>query len=89
MAKTTVDKEGNEHELVLYKFDSCPFCRMVMYEVEKMNLSITYKDTLMEDGMRQELIDIGGKSQVPCLLIDGEPLYESQDIIRYLKQNYS
>ncbi|WP_373454247.1 glutathione S-transferase N-terminal domain-containing protein [Halanaerobium congolense] len=27
------------------------------------------------------------KRQVPCLFIDGEPLYESSDIINWLKSN--
>lgn len=31
---------------------------------------------------------IGGKTQVPCLVIDGKPLYESLDIIEWLKTNY-
>ena len=35
-----------------------------------------------------ELIQIGGKTQVPCLIIDGQALYESDDIIDWLKKNY-
>lgn len=29
----------------------------------------------------------GGKHQVPCLFIDGKPLYESSDIIAWFEQN--
>ena len=29
----------------------------------------------------------GGKRQVPCLFIDGKPLYESSDIIAWFEQN--
>lgn len=36
---------------------------------------------------REELIKLGGKEQVPMLLIDGKPLYESEDIISWLKEN--
>lgn len=28
-----------------------------------------------------------GKRQVPCLFIDGKPLYESSDIIAWFEQN--
>ena len=35
----------------------------------------------------KELIQVGGKQQVPCLFIDGKPLYESLDIIRWLEEN--
>lgn len=31
--------------------------------------------------------DMGGKRQVPCLFIDGKPLYESSDIIAWFEQN--
>ena len=31
-----------------------------------------------------ELVTIGGKKQVPCLVTNGEPLYESMDIIQHL-----
>ena len=34
---------------------------------------------------RQRLIEVGGYEQVPCLFIDGKPLYESLDIIDWLK----
>jgi len=36
---------------------------------------------------KEELLHLGGKVQVPCLFIDGTPLYESDDIIDYLKSN--
>jgi len=36
---------------------------------------------------REELISIGGQSQIPCLVIDGKALYESDDIIEWLKEN--
>ena len=38
------------------------------------------------DAMR-DLIENGGKRQVPCLFHDGEYLYESDDIIEFLKEN--
>ena len=35
----------------------------------------------------QTLMEVGGKRQVPCLFIDGAPLYESSDIIDWLRAN--
>ena len=35
----------------------------------------------------RELIDNGGKRQIPCLYHDGEYLYESDDIIEFLREN--
>ncbi len=37
---------------------------------------------------KDELIELGGMYQVPMLLIDGKPLYESDDIIKWFKENY-
>lgn len=37
---------------------------------------------------KDELIALGGMYQVPMLLIDGKPLYESDDIIKWFKENY-
>ena len=34
---------------------------------------------------RQELLDMNGTTQSPCLVIDGKPMLESADIIAYLK----
>ncbi len=55
-------------------------------------LKIPLKDILFEPANSADLIAGGGKNQVPCLRIkneDGEVrwLYESIDIVRYLKAN--
>lgn len=42
------------------------------------------RDTL-QPGNQNDLVRIGGKKQVPCLVINGKPLYESDDIIAYLR----
>ncbi len=46
------------------------------------------RDTHENPVYRDELIKIGGKPQVPCLVIDGKALYESSDIIEWLKKNH-
>jgi glutaredoxin len=76
-----------KYDLVLYHFSSCPYCVMVHNFISEHNLTIPAKDTLKDPSARDELISIGGKGQVPCLVIDGNPLYESLDIIDWLKQN--
>lgn len=72
-------------ELVLYKFDACPYCRRVMRVLKELSLELEYRDTRQNSEHRQELLRIGGKTQVPCLLINGQPLYESADINRALR----
>lgn len=80
-----VDRDGAPLDLVLFKFDACPFCRRVQQRIAQLNLPVRFRDTLREPGAREELIRIGGRPTVPCLIINGKPLYESVDIVRYLE----
>lgn len=73
--------------LVLYQFETCPYCRRVRDYLEKAGLDIKMKDTLQDPAVREELRQLGGKTQVPALLIDGEIMYESNDIIAWLQEN--
>ena len=56
--------------------------------LNKEGISVPMKDTHENPAFRDELIKIGGKPQVPCLVIDGKALYESLDIIEWFKKNY-
>lgn len=82
-------KDGRTVSLELFKFDSCPFCIKVMRKVKTMGLDgkIKYRDTAREAGANDELIRRGGDDQVPCLFIDGKPMYESADIVDWLDEN--
>ena len=72
----------------LYKFDTCPYCRRVMSFIDESGRTdIEMHDIHKNDEDMKRLIEVGGKRQVPCLLIDGKPMYESLDIIEWLKKN--
>jgi len=75
-------------KLVLYHFMGCPYCQRVRDYLSKEGITVPMKDTHENPAFRDELIKIGGKSQVPCLVIDGKPLYESLDIIEWFKENF-
>ena len=75
-------------KLKLYMLETCPFCRKVINEIEKEGRNdIEFHDIRKNEEDRLTLINVGGKEQVPCLFIDGSPLYESDDIIQWLKDN--
>ena len=44
------------------------------------------KDISEDSKALEELTHLGGKAQVPCLFINGVPLYGSKDIIDYIKE---
>ena len=48
---------------------------------------IEFHDIRKNEDDRKRLIEVGAKEQVPCLFIDGKPMYESDDIIAWLRAN--
>ena len=74
-------------KLLLYKSDTCLYCIFVMKFIVENNIDIEIKNISQNDQILKELVEVGGKRQVPCLFIDGKPLYESQDIIQWLEKN--
>ncbi|MDO5690052.1 MAG: glutaredoxin [Tissierellia bacterium] len=74
-------------EHVLYYKKLCPYCVKVLRMMEKNNLDFEKRNIDTNPEYREELERVGGSAQVPCLFIDGKPMYESADIIEYLKEN--
>ncbi|SHH21893.1 Glutaredoxin [Anaerosphaera aminiphila DSM 21120] len=73
--------------LKLFVGTFCPFCVKVerfMEENNIKNVDIVNIDTDVE--ARNFLVEHGGKRQVPCLFAGDKPLYESNDIIEFLKK---
>lgn len=52
--------------------------------MREKDIKLPLKDVSADKEALNTLIATGGKNQVPCLFIDGVPLYESDDIIDYL-----
>jgi len=75
-------------KLELYMMQTCPFCRRVLNYIEESGRTdITLHDINASAEDEDYLVQNGGKRQVPCLFIDGKPMYESMDIIEWLKAN--
>ncbi|MFT6069661.1 MAG: glutaredoxin [Bacteriovoracaceae bacterium] len=75
--------------LALYYFESCPFCVMVLRTIEKLNIDVEYRDIFSVKEHLNKLVSDTGKQTVPCLYIDGKPMFESSDIMDWLEQNAS
>ena len=75
-------------KLVLYYRPSCGYCQKVLRFAEQKKINLPLKDIGNPASNRNELIKIGGIGQVPCLVIDGQALYESDDIIYWLEKNF-
>ena len=69
---------------ILYAKKTCPYCVKVLRFMEERGITLEVRDTL-QPANASDLVRIGGKRQVPCLVIDGKAMYESDDIIAYLR----
>lgn len=81
-------------ELSLYHTTTCWFCGKVRQTISDLGIEIELHDIAASSSRRQELVQGGGKAQVPCLRIaqpDGrvEWRYESADICRYLSERFT
>ena len=77
--------------LSLYNFSNCPFCIKVRRFMHENSINIEILDAANDDTHKSDLMNYGGKYQAPCLRIsepngEDEWLYESDDIISYLKK---
>lgn len=72
------------HDLTLYIRPTCPFCVKVLSFMNRRGIDVPTRDISADAHAAATLIEVGGKRQVPCLFIDGSPLYESDDIIAWL-----
>lgn len=70
--------------LELFYRPTCPFCQKVLRFMNAEGIELTLRDISADTSAAEELVRVGGKQQVPCLFIDGAPLYESGDIIDWL-----
>lgn len=72
--------------LELFMFNGCPYCQRVLGEIAREGRTDVELCNIHADREHYDrLVKVGGMSQVPCLFIDGEPLYESLDIIAWLQ----
>lgn len=82
------------HRLSLYQFAACPYCLKVRWAIQRLQLDIVLRDAANDPEHKQALLEGGGKLQTPCLRIEEEDgeirwMYESADIIHYLKQRFT
>jgi len=98
-AMDRVDKETTPLEL--YQAEGCPYCRKVRKFCTRAGISVVLHNPRtagsmvtpgrVTNGMAHEDLTGYGKDQIP-LLVDterGESIYESTDIIEYLRAHYA
>lgn len=87
-----IDNEASN--LILYQFQTCPFCIKVKRNNKRLSLKIETRDAQHNPVYRKELLQGGGVVKVPCLRIVDENgndnwMYESQEIMQYLHDRFA
>jgi glutaredoxin 3 len=69
-------KEANptRHEVVIYTTPACPYCKYAKEFLSQKGVFYTEKDVSTDPAARDEMIALTGKSAVPVVVIDGEPI---------------
>lgn len=80
--------------LVLYQYQTCPFCIKVRQEMRRLALNVQKLDAQQPGANREALVSGGGQAKVPCLKITDPAgqtqwLYESGEIINYLRRRFA
>ena len=76
-----------KYELVLYMRPGCSYCEKVQSFMAANKITVPLKNISQHASICEELMGLGGKQQVPCLVINAKALYESSDIIEWFKKN--
>lgn len=68
---------------------ACPYSARVRDFIEERGFQdrIAFTEITETEGAKDRLAQLTGKTQVPCLVADGEPILESLDIIQWLDRN--
>jgi glutathione S-transferase len=83
-----------EKLLELYEFEACPFCRRVREALSEFDLdAMVYPCPRGGTRFRPKVVAMGGREMFPYLVDpngEGGPhaMYESADIVRYLRETY-
>ncbi|NGX51120.1 MAG: hypothetical protein K1060chlam2_00977 [Chlamydiae bacterium] len=72
--------------LLLYYTPTSPPSQEVLNFLKEIDKEIPLKNVEDDPKANDELLHLGGKAQVPCLFIDGMPLYEAEVIIDWLRE---
>ncbi|MEM6532459.1 MAG: glutathione S-transferase N-terminal domain-containing protein [Myxococcota bacterium] len=81
-----------EPKLSLYGYTFCPYCAMVLREIDRLGIDVELKDTIRDRSNKEALLAKMGRGTVPVLRIEenGEEhwLPESRDIVAYLRDRF-
>jgi glutathione S-transferase len=77
-----------DYRPVLYHSQISPRCARVRRAIRHLEVEIDLRDILFSRRHRQELVEMIGEVRVPCLIVAGTPVCETDEIEKYLRLRY-
>jgi glutaredoxin len=74
-------------KLDFYYFEACPYCQRVISVIEKHKIQVNWMDIHKDSANTKKLQSDTGRTTVPCMYIDGKPMFESLDIMKWIESN--
>jgi hypothetical protein len=70
----------------LYVKSSCGFSRKSLWAVDNLHLRdrIPVKNVTDDAAAMAEMKKLSGQDKAPCLIVDGKPMLEADEIVKYL-----
>jgi glutathione S-transferase len=77
--------------LTLYYKPTCAFSHRVVQMAENLKVELELKDISEDQSALDDLLQTGGKVQTPFMVDSdrGVSMYESGDIVDYIRENYA
>ena len=82
--ETYADKKSQTYQVILYYSPRCAYSQKVLSYLKKNDISIPMKNVSGDDEAKRELVEVGGYPIVPCLFVNGEAIYDVNEIIKWL-----
>jgi glutaredoxin len=75
------------YQATLYYSPQCPYSQKVVSYLKESKIDIPMKNVKLDNPARKELEEVGGYLIVPCLIVNGEAIYNANDIIDWLSDH--
>jgi glutaredoxin 3 len=73
--------------ITIFVKTGCPYCERVLAALTVYNVAFEEKN-IANEAVARELVEKGGKVQVPYIIDGDVSLYESDEIVAYIEKKY-
>lgn len=65
---------------------SCPYSKKVSHYIRENHIAVVWKNVRHKE-FEKELVQSGGRRNVPCLVVQGQAIYGSSEIIDWMQEH--